>query len=206
MNRPQPRLALLPNAISFARIALVPAWVAAANACRAAVEGGGAGDGPRRLALWILVAIGASDVVDGFLARRWGLASHLGAVLDAVADKLCQVALVTWIAGWQRTFAVPVLPLLPLSLWIVLMLRDALLMAGCLLVRHRRGGVQVVHKVHGKATSLLLFALLLLCNADVDPGWTGPMAHFVTILAALSALLYMRDGYRQWRGAPEPAA
>jgi cardiolipin synthase len=206
MTMSRQRLALLPNAISFARIALVPAWVAAANACRVDVEAGGSGDGPRRLALWILVAIGASDVVDGFLARRWGLTSHFGAVVDAVADKLCQVALVTWLAGLQRTFAAPVLPLLPLSLWIVLMLRDALLAIGCLLVRRRRGRVQVVHKLHGKATSLLLFALLLLCNANVGPGWTSPFAHFVTVLAALSALLYMRDGLRQWRGASEPIA
>lgn len=41
----------------------------------------------RSALVWMLL-VGATDGLDGFLARRWGAASRLGALLDPVADKL----------------------------------------------------------------------------------------------------------------------
>lgn len=44
------------------------------------------------LALVLLVLAGLSDALDGFLARRYGWFTRLGAVLDPVADKLFVVS------------------------------------------------------------------------------------------------------------------
>src|ERR1700736_6044672 len=38
--------------------------------------------------LWLFGAAGASDAVDGFLARRFGWRTELGGMLDPLADKL----------------------------------------------------------------------------------------------------------------------
>ena len=43
-------------------------------------------------ALTLLVLAGLSDALDGFLARRYGWLTRLGAMLDPVADKLFVVA------------------------------------------------------------------------------------------------------------------
>lgn len=45
------------------------------------------------LALTLLVLAGLSDALDGFLARRYGWFTRLGAMLDPVADKLFVVAI-----------------------------------------------------------------------------------------------------------------
>ena len=73
--------AILPNALSALRILSVPALLALAYASVT---------GPF---LALIGAALASDVLDGFLARRFGLASELGARLDSWADLTLYAAL-----------------------------------------------------------------------------------------------------------------
>lgn len=48
--------------------------------------------------IWLILAAGGSDFLDGWIARRWKLASWQGGLLDAVADKLFVLSvLVTYI-------------------------------------------------------------------------------------------------------------
>jgi cardiolipin synthase len=102
----------LPNALSLARLLLVP------------------------LAIWqileqrydrafiIFALAGVSDAVDGFLARRLDARTALGSVLDPVADKALLVSVYVTLghAG-----------LLPLWLVILVVFRDALIVLGVLL-------------------------------------------------------------------------
>lgn len=185
----------LPNAISVARIALIPVWVwcaeasCAAGGDRAAGEDGGA----RLLALIVLCTIGVSDVVDGYLARRFHLESRVGATLDAVADKLAQVVLIVYFASREPSvfFAVP---------WwfaIVLFGRDAVIATGCLLIRRRCGRVRVVHRVHGKIASFLIFALLVWITAGWAAAWIEPALYAISALVVVSTVAYVRDGFAQ---------
>src|SRR5688572_9157758 len=85
----------LPNAITAVRILLVPVWGVLAELSRQAFDT----TGPEPYRTWsvvVLLLIGASDLVDGFLARSFALTSRTGATLDAVADKLVQVCLLTF--------------------------------------------------------------------------------------------------------------
>ncbi|MEE8332861.1 MAG: CDP-alcohol phosphatidyltransferase family protein [Alphaproteobacteria bacterium] len=43
-------------------------------------------------AFWLFVVAGLSDAADGFIAKKWGLTSALGAYLDPIADKALLVA------------------------------------------------------------------------------------------------------------------
>ena len=44
------------------------------------------------LALLVLMLSGATDLADGYIARKWDLVSDLGKALDPIADKLTQIA------------------------------------------------------------------------------------------------------------------
>lgn len=70
------RLDWLPNAITLARMAAAPplAWLIVA--------------GRESEALLLAAVAGISDGVDGYLAKRNGWTSRLGALLDPIADKL----------------------------------------------------------------------------------------------------------------------
>src|SRR5262249_32109102 len=71
----------IPNLITLARILMVPIIVWAIT-----------GD-HMLLAFVLFLVAGLSDLVDGFLAKRFGMATNLGAYLDPLADKAMIVSI-----------------------------------------------------------------------------------------------------------------
>lgn len=188
--------AWLPNLVTTVRIALVPVWGLLAELSWRRFEAAGTLEPYRSCAVAVLCAIGASDLLDGWLARRFGLASAKGATLDALADKLAQVVLLAFF-----TFrGPPAYAGIPLWFLVLVFARDLLLLCGYLALRGRRGGVRVEHRPHGKLASSLLFALLLGITLGAPE---EPVRVAVPVLAAvvvLSTAAYVRDGVRQMAG------
>jgi cardiolipin synthase (CMP-forming) len=147
------------------------------------------------VAVVILCAIGISDVLDGWLARRFKLASQMGATLDAFADKLFQVVLVTFFALRAEPAFTPI----PIWFLILLVGRDLLLGLGWLILQGRIGEVTVIHRIHGKVASVLLFVLLLLVTADIGKTLIDPAIWLITTIVVLSTAAYVRTGFRQLR-------
>jgi CDP-diacylglycerol--glycerol-3-phosphate 3-phosphatidyltransferase len=79
----------IPNAIGFARLALVPVFLAVAL---------NSGDGRSGLAFALFAFIAWSDYFDGMAARITGQYSRLGALLDPLTDRVLVVcgAVVAW--------------------------------------------------------------------------------------------------------------
>lgn len=79
----------LPNALTLVRIFLVPLLVAALVQQSMRVDIGGrtivAND---FFALIVFLAAAATDMLDGYLARRWKQVTTVGTLLDPIADKL----------------------------------------------------------------------------------------------------------------------
>ena len=71
----------IPNLITLGRIILVPAVVWAIIS------------GEMLVAFALFLVAGISDAVDGFLAKRFHMASELGAYLDPLADKALIVSI-----------------------------------------------------------------------------------------------------------------
>jgi cardiolipin synthase len=74
----------LPNLLTYARIAAVPV-VAGCMYFQSIL---GYGLWLRWVALFIFIAAGLTDVLDGYLARTYGQQSVFGRMLDPIADKL----------------------------------------------------------------------------------------------------------------------
>lgn len=71
------RLLTLPNIISIVRLSCLPIFLYLLF-----------GRDNRAAAAWLLAALGATDWIDGYIARHWNQVSELGKVLDPVADRL----------------------------------------------------------------------------------------------------------------------
>jgi CDP-diacylglycerol---glycerol-3-phosphate 3-phosphatidyltransferase len=78
------RALALPNLLTYARIAAVPVVVG----CMYFQSILGYGLWLRWVALFIFIAAGLTDVLDGYVARSWGQQSVFGRMLDPIADKL----------------------------------------------------------------------------------------------------------------------
>jgi len=97
-ERTGPRVGSLPNILTYGRILAIPALVACFFVT---------GDWGRWTAMWIFIAAGVSDFLDGYLARAWQQQSSVGRMLDPIADKLIVAAALLMlaadgtIAGWS---------------------------------------------------------------------------------------------------------
>jgi cardiolipin synthase len=91
----------IPNAIGFARMALIPVFVVVDLSTRH-----GRGAAPAIL----FAVIGWADYLDGFAARLTGQYSRLGALLDPIVDRLLVIAgmLVCWHYGLLPRWAIAV--------------------------------------------------------------------------------------------------
>lgn len=176
---------------------LVPAFVLAARS--EAASGGTAGwDSP---ALWIVAGAGLSDILDGFLARRWGLTSRMGALMDAVADKSFQFTTLITITLMGR----PLFTDLPLWLLGSVFLRDLVLLIGWLALRHLGRPVSMEHEVHGRVATFLVFVLVVGATLGWPEALLFPAAVTACAGALLSAYAYLRRGYRLAVSPESPA-
>jgi CDP-diacylglycerol--glycerol-3-phosphate 3-phosphatidyltransferase len=78
----------LPNALTIARIFFVPLLVAVLVAGNLTVRVFGITLTNEWLALAIFLIAAVTDLLDGYLARRWGQVTTIGTLLDPIADKL----------------------------------------------------------------------------------------------------------------------
>lgn len=148
------RVLTVPNVISMLRLLLVPVFAVLIV------------QGEDVWALVVLAVSGASDWVDGVLARRLDQVSRLGQVLDPAADRLFIFVTLIGLA-WREV--------VPLWLVVVIVGRDVLLAAMLpWLARHGYGPLPV--SFAGKAgTFALLYAFPLLLLAEAQ-GWLGDVA------------------------------
>ena len=85
------------------------------------------------LAIWLFLIAGASDGLDGFLAKRFGWSSRLGGILDALADKF--LLLSTFICLWW-------LGVFPWWLVLSILARDLVIVIGATVYNFRIEAVQ----------------------------------------------------------------
>ncbi len=152
------RVLTWPNLISLVRLACVPLFLYLLwGADRPAA------------AAWLLAVLGATDWVDGWIARRYDQGSELGKILDPTADRALLVAgaialLVEDLPGLVHAF-----------IWIVLVREVviAVVTVGLAVAGARR--IDVVWA--GKAGTLaVMFSLpMLLLAHHLDGGWATAM-------------------------------
>lgn len=82
------RWATVPNGVTAVRLACIPLFVVLATTT-----------GHWAVAAWLLAGLGATDWIDGFLARRLHQVSEVGKVIDPVADRLLVMAGIVTVAA-----------------------------------------------------------------------------------------------------------
>jgi CDP-diacylglycerol--glycerol-3-phosphate 3-phosphatidyltransferase len=144
-------LTQLPNALTLARLALIPFFVVLVLVSTA---------GRSWPAAIVFGVAGVTDQVDGYLARRWHVESAFGKIADPLADRLMIDAAVILLIHAGR---------LP---WLALLipLRDVIALVGTPIVM-KRGYAFEVNLVGKAATWLLYAALGFVMVTHKGAGW-----------------------------------
>jgi cardiolipin synthase len=136
----------VPNIITILRLMLVPVFIVALKS------------GEYDLAFWLFLVAGLSDGVDGYLARRYHLESHLGGILDPLADKVLMVSTYVMLT---------VLGHLPLWLLLVVVFRDFLIMGGYLMYTAQHGAVHMSASLASKLNTAMQLGLVVVVLANL---------------------------------------
>lgn len=138
----------VPNLLSLLRLLLVPVflWLLLAD-----------------YLIWALVILalaGASDWLDGVIARKFNQVTELGKVLDPAADRLYIFATLIGLTINGNS---------PLWLAVVIIARDVMLLLVYPMLATHGYGPLPVHFLGKAGTFALLYALPLLLMADIWP-------------------------------------
>lgn len=184
------RVFTVPNILSFIRLAGVPLflWLLLV----------------READVWAVVVLaigGATDWLDGHLARSWHQRSRLGQVLDPLADRLYILATLVGFA---------IREIVPWWLVVLLAARDVLMFTTIWPALRRRGFVSLpVHFLGKAATFALLYAFPLVLLGSGDDAWQIGMrvvgwacVIWGTTLYWWSGLLYLGQGFEVIRRFP----
>ena len=170
----------LPNALTIARLLLIPVFVA----LMLSAEGGHSW--PAGIVFGIA---GITDQIDGYLARRWRVESDFGRVWDPLADRLMIDAAVILLFVADH---------MPWAGLVVILGRDLLLLAGYKAIAPQ--GYELNVNFVGKAATWLLYAgiaFLIVTHRSTDWPywifWTG------LVLAVAAGVIYAFGVWKEVR-------
>mgnify|MGYP001167457421 CR=1 FL=1 len=145
----------LPNLLTLSRFALIPLFLVLYL------------NGYSLAAVVIVLLSGATDILDGYLARRSGKITQAGMMLDPLADKLMMLSIVT---------ALLIKDVIPWSAVAVMAVRELGMIASSAFF-HFRGLKTVPANLIGKATTVVNYAAILMLLLGIPGGlallWTG---------------------------------
>lgn len=164
----------IPNLITCARIVAVPffIWLLV--------------DHQYERALFLLLLMGLSDALDGFLARCYGWKTTLGSYLDPIADKV--MLLVVYVAfavfGW-----------VPWWLTALVVARDAVLMIGAVYYHYSTSQLKMepssISKVNTFVQIILAITLVYHQVTHIHPFILNIMMTFVVYTTIISGYQYV---------------
>jgi len=139
----------------------------------------------------LLALSGATDFLDGFLARRFGWISNLGKVLDPIADKLTQIAVCVLfamvLAGWFWAFLG------------FLVFKELMMLALGLYLLGKDVKIEGAYRF-GKVTTFSFYAIMILIA--LFPAMPSPATYAllgaVCVLALITGLRYI-PAFRAYR-------
>jgi len=160
----------IPNLITLGRILLVPIVVWAITT-----------PGAMWIAFVLFVAAGVSDAVDGFLAKRFGMTTELGAYLDPLADKALIVSIY---------IALGVNEAIPRWLVILVVSRDILIVGGIMLSWVMGNPLKIKPLLVSKLNTVaqIMFACVVLGSLGFDIEADMLKLFLMALVAALTLL------------------
>ena len=158
----------IPNLLSMFRLVLIPVYISIYLYAQSSAD--------YYLAAAILAVSCLTDLIDGKVARHFNMISTLGKILDPLADKLTQFALIVCLTVKH--------PVLKYLVYLFVLKESFQLIAGCLNLRKGKmlKGALLTGKI---CTTVLFLSLILLVMIPEMPG------KIVTIIAIIDGIFML---------------
>lgn len=128
----------------------------------------------------LLIISGLTDLADGYIARHFNAVSNVGKILDPIADKLTQAAMLFCLVTRFPLMAAP---------FGFLVIKEVFIGTTGLLMIHKTGKV-VGADFHGKVATTLLYAMMILHIFWIDiPSAVSAVSILICLVSMAFTLL-----------------
>ena len=131
----------IPNILTIFRLCLIPVYIAVFAL---------SGESKNSAAI-IFIAASITDVLDGYIARKFNMTTKVGQLLDPLADKLMQLTVV---------ISLLIADILPLWFVVILAIKECLMIAGGALLYSQKKYVK--SNIFGKLNTVILFLAMVM--------------------------------------------
>lgn len=131
----------------------------------------------------IFLLSGISDVLDGYIARRFDMGTKLGAILDPFADKLMSFAVLISFA--MRGF---------IPNWIItlILLKETIMILGGAILYFRKENIVIPSNLSGKAATFGLYASILSIALKFPSDLSATLLIITVVLNILAFINYLK--------------
>jgi CDP-diacylglycerol--glycerol-3-phosphate 3-phosphatidyltransferase len=189
-----------PNAITVARIAMIPVILAFTyyeGRVNSFVAGG------------LFAVTGATDFLDGWVARRTGAVTVVGKFLDPLADKLIVMSMLIMLVHLGRVPAWLVILIIARE-FTVTGLRTMAMSDGIVIAAGQEGKYKTILQIAAISFLLIHYKYrvdFLAFDVDVDANVVGTWLLYLSVAFSLwSAWVYIRDFFKAVYGSGEGKA
>ncbi len=171
----------LPNALTIIRFLLIPFIVAYIFT------------GNYILAFIFFTISGITDILDGFIARKFNFISNFGKLMDPLADKLTQICTLT---------SLVINHIIPIWILIIVLLKEFIMICGASFLYGK--DVVVYSKWYGKLATVLFYIAIVVSLLLKQFEISGFLQHldlylyyFALITTIFALIMYIKDLYKK---------
>ncbi|TYP75695.1 CDP-alcohol phosphatidyltransferase family protein [Paenibacillus methanolicus] len=167
----------VPNMLTTLRFALIPVYIVVYAS------------GHMKWAFAVVVLAGLTDILDGYLARRHGQVTSVGAMLDPLADKLMMIAVIVSLLATGH---------LHWAACVAFFIRDIGMIAGSAFF-HFRGMKTVPANWMGKLTTVLYYAAIAFIFFELPfaQAYLWGVIGFSFVTSFIYIILFARLNHRE---------
>jgi len=133
----------------------------------------------------IFIISGITDIVDGFIARKFDMISDFGKAFDPVADKLTQIAMMFCLVTRFKLLLIPL---------VILIVKEALA-AIMNMITLEKAGFVVAAKWHGKLNTVLIYSMMFIHIVwfNIPSAVSNVLIAVCIAMMLLSSVLYTKS-------------
>ena len=141
------------------------------------------------LAFIFFTLSGITDILDGYIARKFNLVSNFGKLMDPLADKLTQIATLS---------SLVITNIIPLWILIIVLSKEFIMIAGASFLYGK--DVVVYSKWYGKLATVLFYLAIVFSLLSKQFNMTGIFTQidialfgFASVTTVFALIMYIRD-------------
>jgi cardiolipin synthase (CMP-forming) len=135
-------------------------------------------------AILLFLVGGLTDILDGYIARKYDMITSIGKLADPLADKLMQITALIVLVFQSN-------PLIPVSVLIIVVAKEAFMVTGSMLL-YKRGKNIVSANWYGKLATVILYSAIFMTiivkMEKFNNKYTNTLIDVFVIIAVIAAL------------------